>query len=76
MQDLLDDRLGETEDDLLYPFPFRGMRMLNRCDYYKPAGRDPRGPKFDDGEDLPLASRSQNEPLRIFLIYYKLSVIS
>ena len=37
MQDLLDDRLGETEDDLLYPFPFRGMRMLNRCDYYKPA---------------------------------------
>ena len=53
MQDLLDDRLGETEDDLLYPFPFRGMRMLNRCDY-KPAGKDPRGPKFDEGEDLPL----------------------
>ena len=27
--------------------------MLNRCDY-KPAGKDPRGPKFDEGEDLPL----------------------
>jgi hypothetical protein len=53
MQDLLDDRLGETEDDLLYPFPFRAMRMFNRSDSYNPAGKDPRGPKFDDGGDLP-----------------------
>ena len=52
MQDLLDDKSSTNEDDLLYPFPFHGMRQLLRCNY-KPNGKDPRGPRFDEGEPLP-----------------------